>query len=86
MKIITLNGSPQGKNGNTLATFRLIQEGMGDVEVIDYQISQKINSIEKKEEKLLEIFNAIESADLIVWVFPAYVFFLPCGLKRFVEI
>jgi len=87
MKIIGLNGSPHGKDGATLAHFNHAKKYFPEnAETIVYNIGVQLKTIEKKEKKILEIIDQILNCDLLVWIYPVYIFHLPANVIRFIEL
>ncbi len=87
MKIIGLNGSPHGKHGATVAHFNhLSQYFPEDTETVVHHIGLRMKALEKSKDKFREIIEEIKSADLIVWIFPVYIFHVPANVIRFVEV
>lgn len=86
MKIVALNGSPHGNDGNTIFAFNYIKKYFPDTECITYNIAIQLKKIESDEHYFNSIIKEVESADAIIWVFPVYIFLIPSQMKRFIEI
>ena len=99
MKILVINGSPKGKNSNTMRLTRAFLDGIGESEIREIHVSN--SNIEgckgcfccwsKTPGKCIikdDMEYVIESevwADVIVWSFPLYYFSVPGGLKTLID-
>lgn len=83
MKVVILNGSPKGQNSISLQTALYFQKlhPTHDFQVLD--VAQKIKFYEKKFDT---IKDTLESADLLLFVYPVYTFLAPAQLHRFIEL
>lgn len=83
MRILILNGSPQGDNSITLQHMEYIKKKFASHEYETINVGAKIKSIEKD-------FSAskasLEKADLIIFCYPVYTFIVPAQLHRFIEL
>ncbi len=83
MNILVLNGSPKGKNSITLQTAIYLGKKNREHTVHVLHVGQKIKYIEKKFNEAKEL---LETADLILFVYPVYTFLAPYQLHRFIEL
>ena len=99
MKILVINGSPKGKNSNTMHLTRAFLDGIGESEIREIDISNSniagckgcFCCWSKTPGKCIikdDMQYVIESelwADVIVWSFPLYYFSVPGGLKNLID-
>ena len=85
-KIVVLSGSPKGDKSITLKYVEWLQQQFTDVELSVHQISQRIRLIESRDAEFQKICEVVREADGVVWAFPVYVFMVPSGYKRFIEL
>jgi len=85
-KVVAINGSPHGKNGNSIFCFHYAKKYLLNVECQIFHVASKIKKIEDNESYFNSIMDVIRSADGIFWVFPAYIFIMPSQFKRFIEL
>lgn len=99
MKILVINGSPKGKNSNTMYLTGAFLKGMGEVEVREIHVANSNISgcrgcfccWNKTPGKCMihdDMEYVIESelwADVIIWSFPLYYFSVPGGLKNLID-
>ncbi len=86
MKIIVLNGSPKGNTSATMQYVHFIQKKFSQQELKIINISERIKTIEKDENRFREIIEDVKAADGVLWAFPLYVFLVPSQYKRFIEL
>ncbi len=86
MKIIVLNGSPKGDMSVTMQYVHFVQKKIPQHELKILNISQRIKTIEKKENAFRNITDEIRSADGLLWAFPLYILLVPSNYKRFIEL
>jgi multimeric flavodoxin WrbA len=86
MKIVVLNGSPKGDLSVTMQYIHYMKKKFPQHEWVIHNISQRINAIEKKEERFRTIIDEIRSAEGVFWVFPVYFLLVPYNYKRFIEL
>jgi multimeric flavodoxin WrbA len=86
MKIVVLNGSPKGDLSVTMQYIHYMKRKFPQHEWVIHNISQRINAIEKKEERFRTIIDEIRSAEGVFWVFPVYFLLVPYNYKRFIEL
>lgn len=85
MEIMVINGSPKGNLSVTLQFCRFLEKMFPEHIFKYFDVAQKLPSLERKEEKFIEIMNAIQSSDGLIWAFPVYVALVQSNLKRFIE-
>lgn len=99
MKILVINGSPKGKNSNTMCLTRAFLNGIGEAEIREIHVSSSniagckgcFCCWSKTPGKCVikdDMQYVIESevwADVIVWSFPLYYFSVPGGLKNLID-
>ncbi len=83
MKILVLNGSPKGKNSVTLQTARYLEKRFPDH---TYEYLDIGKYIKKFEKDFSSAKDALEKADLIVFLYPVYTFIVPFQVVRFIEL
>lgn len=86
MKIVVLNGSPKGDTSVTMQYVHFIQKKFPQHELKIFNISQRIQLIEKDEKTYLEIIDEVEQADGVLWAFPLYFYLVHAHYKRFIEL
>ena len=85
-KIVAINGSPHGKNGTTIYYFKYGIKYFPDSEYKVHNVGAKIKKIERDLDYFNSIIKDIKEADVIYWIFPAYIFIMPSQFKRFIEL
>ena len=99
MKILVINGSPRGKNSNTMNLTRAFLEGAGwtDAEIIDISKSEIKGcrgcfSYWKKtpgkcviNDDMAKYLPKIIEANVVIWSFPLYSCFFPGDMKNFMD-
>lgn len=99
MKILVINGSPKGKNSNTMRLTRSFLDGIGESQIREIHVaSSNIAGCKgcfccwsKTPGKCIikdDMQYVIESelwADVIIWSFPLYYFGVPGGLKNLID-
>ncbi len=83
MEILVINGSPKGSRSVTLQTVNYLQILHPEHHFKVLHAGQKIKALEKNFESARE---AVESADLLLFVYPVYTFLAPSQLHRFIEL
>ena len=83
MNILVLNGSPKGRNSVTLQTVRYLEKVYPDHTFEVLHVGQRIKSIEKD---FAPARQALERAEVLLFVYPVYTFIAPCQLHRFFEL
>jgi len=83
MKIVVLNGSPNGNQSVSLQYFHYISRHFSQNNHTVFNIG--INFSKKPEIDNSDLKNKIEEADLILWVFPVFFFNVPSQMKHFIE-
>lgn len=53
---------------------------------IPLAISQRINKIQRDADEYRQVMDTIRSADVVLWAFPIYKFWIPAQLIRFIEL
>ncbi|TFG19098.1 MAG: iron-sulfur protein, partial [Promethearchaeota archaeon] len=87
MKFAILVGSPKGSAESVSVQYILyIKKKHPEHEYIFLDVAQKINSIEKNEEKFNEVIDVVRNSDGVIWVFPVYVMLVCSQFKRFIEL
>ena len=83
MKILVLNGSPNGNYSITLQTVHYLSKlnSAHSFEILN--VGQRIKSIEKD---FSQVKKSLESADLLLFSYPVYTFIAPYQLHRFIEL
>ena len=81
MKICVLNGSPRGAYSTTLHTVLYLQKRYPCHSFEIIQVGTKIRTLEKD---MTEALNAMQRADLIIFIYPVYTFIAPSQLHRFI--
>ena len=83
MKILVINGSPQGENSITYQTMLYAQALYGRHE---YKVIHAGARIKQLEKDFTEAEDMLKWADLLVFCYPVYTFLAPSQLHRFIEI
>jgi multimeric flavodoxin WrbA len=86
MKICIINGSPKGEYGTTLSIAKYL---INQYPQYQYEIIHPAAQIAKYEhdpERWESAIKAIKDADLVLWFYPLYYFYVHAGLKRFIEL
>ena len=86
MKIAVLSGSPKGNRSITLKYVEYLQKQFPQVEFCVHHVSQNIKQLEKSHVEMDKVMDEVRAADGVLWAFPVYVYLVPSGLKRFVEL
>lgn len=86
MKIAVLNGSPKGQKSGTLTSFQYAAKQMPAVEFNVIDISKRINTLERNDKEYANVIGQIREADGVLWLFPVYIYMVPSGIKRFIEL
>lgn len=86
LKICVLNGSPKGDLSVTLQYIKYMERFANNAEFEIFEISSKIDKIEKSADHLNRIKEGIRKADAVIWSFPIYYMLVPSQLKRFIEL
>lgn len=86
MKVVILSGSPKGSKSITWNGLQKILKSFPMIEWKEYAISQKINVLEKHGDEYNALLQDIKSCDGVLWIFPVYIYMVPSGVKRFVEL
>ena len=85
-KFVVLSGSPKGDKSITLKYVEWLQQQFADVEFSIHHITQRIHLLESRDPEFRKICEAVREADGVVWAFPVYVYMMPSGYKRFIEL
>lgn len=99
MKILVINGSPKGKNSNTMHLTNAFVEGLGDTDVREINVAGSNisgckgcfccwNKTPGKciiDDDMKDVIEAELWADVIIWSFPLYYFSVPGGLKNLID-
>lgn len=83
MKILVINGSPQGESSITYQTMLYAQALYNKHEYKAIHAGAKIKQLEKD---FSEAEDMLKWADLLVFCYPVYTFLAPSQLHRFIEI
>ncbi len=83
MNILVINGSPKGEYSITLQTALYLQKKYPEHQFVVLHAGQRIKALEKDFAPALE---AIQKADLLLFVYPVYTFIAPYQLHRFIEL
>lgn len=83
MNILVLSGSPKGKYSITLQTVLYLEKKYPEHTWNILHVGQRIKALEKDFSPAKE---ALEQADLILFIYPVYTFIAPCQLHRFIEL
>jgi len=83
MKILILNGSPQGNDSITLQTALYLEKRFPGHEYSYLHVGQQIRALEKDFSRAA---SALEAAELIVFCYPVYTFIAPYQVHRFLEL
>lgn len=86
MKITVLCGSPGGDTSVTLRYVKYIGKEFPQHELDIFNISPRIEAIEKGERVFREILESIRSSHGILWASPVYGALVPSNYKRFIEL
>lgn len=99
MNVLVLNGSPKGKNSNTLKLTNAFVEGLGEIELKQIDVALKNiggckgcfccwNKTPGKciiHDDMSEVLEANLWADIIIWSFPLYYYTVPGILKNLID-
>ena len=99
MKVLVINGSPRGENGNTMHLTRAFLEGAKwtDAEIIDvckldikgcigcFTCWTKTPGECVLKDDMKNILPKIIAADVVIWSYPLYYFNVPGQLKIFID-
>lgn len=83
MNILVLNGSPKGEYSVTLQTAQFLKKCYPENEFNILHIGQRIKAFERD---FVPAIEALEKADLIIFLYPVYTFIAPYQLHRFIEL
>lgn len=83
MNFLVLNGSPKGKNSITLQTVLYLQKRHPEHTFTVLDVGQRIRQYEKD---FTEARQAIDCAQVLLFVYPVYTFLVPYQLQRFIEL
>lgn len=83
MKIGVLNGSPKGKNSITLQTMLYLEKKFP---MHEFQVLNVGVRIKQFERDFSEAKEFVESADLLMFIYPVYTFIVPYQMHRFIEL
>lgn len=83
MKILFINGSPKGDRSVTLCTARYLEKRYPAHEYSVLNAGARIKALEKD---FSEAENAINAAEVVIFVYPVYTFIAPYQLHRFFEL
>lgn len=82
MNILVVNGSPSGKNSITLHTALYLEKKFPDQSFSYLNAAQTIHSLQKDFSPAVE---ALEKAELILFVYPVYTFIAPSQIHSFIR-
>ena len=82
MNILVINGSPSGKNSITLHTALYLEKKFPDQSFSYLNAAQTIHGLQKDFTPAVEALN---KADLILFVYPVYTFIAPSQVHSFVR-
>ncbi|MCP4640559.1 MAG: hypothetical protein GY851_09005 [bacterium] len=85
MNICILSGSPKGESSVTLQYVLYLQKKFPEVALDIHHVGEDIEELASDDEALESIFDAVRSADAVLWAFPVYILLVPSQLKRFIE-
>lgn len=99
MKVLVINGSPKGKNSNSLKLTNAFVEGLGEIDLKQVDVASKnIGSCKGcfscwnktpgiciMQDDMSEIIEDELWADVIIWSFPLYYFNVPGMLKNLID-
>ncbi len=83
MNICVLSGSPKGSYSLSLQTVLYLQKRFPQCTFTIHHVGQKIRQYEKD---MSDVLAAMDSADLLLFVYPVYTFIAPSQLHRFIEL
>ena len=83
MEILVINGSPSGKDSITLHTALYLEKLFPDQRFFYLNAAQTIQSLEKDFSPAID---ALQKADVILFVYPVYTFIAPSQLHRFIRL
>ena len=86
MKIAVLSGSPKGELSVTLQYVKFIQKKFPQHDLKIFNVSQRIQRIEKDEKTFERIIDDVKTSDGVLWTFPLYILLVPAQYKRFIEL
>ncbi len=83
MNVLVLNGSPKGKNSVTVQTGLYLEKRNPSLKFEYLHIGQQIRSLEKDFSKAKE---ALEKAEMVIFIYPVYTCLIPYQTLRFIEL
>ncbi len=83
MQIVVINGSPKGQNSVTVHSAYYLEKVYAQHHFTYFDVGQKIRVFEKN---MADVKQAIENAQLVIFVYPVYTFIAPYQLHRFIEL
>ncbi len=83
MNILIVNGSPSGKNSITLHTALYLEKRFPQQSFSYLDAAQRIHSLQKDFTPAIE---AMEKADVILFVYPVYTFIAPSQVHTFIRL
>ena len=83
MKILFLNGSPQGSNSITLQTALYLEKRYPSYTYACLPVGQQIRQLEKD---FSPAAAALNEAELVIFCYPVYTFLAPYQMHRFIEL
>lgn len=86
MKLLVFNGSPAGIKSVTLQYMNYLQKKYPEHDLQIVHVTQQIRKLEKDLKFFEDLMKQVRNADLILWCFPVYIYLIPAGMKRFIEL
>ena len=83
MEILVINGSPKGKNSDTLQTVLYLQKRYPNHTFQIFHAGTRVRSLEKDFAPAAQM---LEKAQILLFSYPVYTFLAPSQLHRFLKL